>query len=125
VSINAVAINPDTASTALASKVDHHYLVRWGSLFAANFISGYAKAVSQSGSTVMNNTGTTTTSKGNYSPTDKMLMGFGKIGDKMSQVAGKWVDKPPTVSIDAGVGLGILFLDDVAASAVPEKKDLK
>lgn len=41
VSINAYAIDQNTAQTALATNVDHHYLLRYGSLFAASFLQGF------------------------------------------------------------------------------------
>lgn len=43
--IDAVAIDLDTARTALATGVDHHYLERWGSLLAASFMEGYGNAI--------------------------------------------------------------------------------
>jgi len=114
ISINAVAINPDTARTAIASDVDHHYLLRFGALFASNFLQGYAQAIQQSGQTQVNNSGTTTTQNPNLSPKEKLFVGLGQVGQKLSQVTNKLVDRKPTVLVDAGVGLGILFTKDVA-----------
>ncbi|HCU05463.1 MAG: hypothetical protein A2X77_01315 [Gammaproteobacteria bacterium GWE2_42_36] len=118
--ISAVAINPDTASTALASHVDNHYLIRWGSLFAGNFLQGYASAINQSGTTTINNNQTTTTAKPSYSPTDKFLVGLGQVGQQISTVSGQWFNMKPTVTVDAGVGLGILFMQDVMPDGIPE-----
>lgn len=112
IAIDAVAINPDTARTAVASDVNHHYLLRFGSVFAANFLSGYGQAISQEGSTITTTSGTTSTAKPNLSGADKALMALGQVGTAMSQIAGQWVNTPPTVKVDAGVGLGILFLTD-------------
>lgn len=113
IAINAVAINPDTARTAVASDVNHHYLLRFGSVFAANFLAGYGQAISQEGSTITTTSGTTSTAKPNLSGADKALMALGQVGTAMSQMAGKWMNTPPTVKVDAGVGLGILFLTDI------------
>ena len=43
--INAFAIDPDTARTAIASDVNHHYLTRYGALFGASFLAGYSNAI--------------------------------------------------------------------------------
>ena len=120
VTISAVAINPDTASTALASHVDNHYLIRWGSLFAGNFLQGYASAINQSGTTTINNNQTTTTNKPSYSPREKFLVGLGQVGQQISTVSGQWFNMKPTVTVDPGVGLGILFMQDVMPNGIPE-----
>lgn len=52
ISVSAVAIDPDTARTALASDVDHHYLDRYGSLFASAFLEGWGQQISSAGTTV-------------------------------------------------------------------------
>jgi polyhydroxyalkanoate synthesis regulator phasin len=113
ISVNAVAINPDTARTALASDVDHHYILRWGSLFASNFLAGYSSAISTSGSTTMSSAGTTTTTMQALNPKDKVFVAFGKVGQAVSDVSGKWINRLPTVKVDAGVGIGLLFMADV------------
>ncbi|MFZ9034974.1 MAG: TrbI/VirB10 family protein [Francisellaceae bacterium] len=41
ISITAYAIDPQTAQNAMASDVDHHYLLRYGSLFASAFLQGF------------------------------------------------------------------------------------
>ncbi|MFH1333913.1 MAG: TrbI/VirB10 family protein [Pseudomonadota bacterium] len=113
VRINAFAINPDTAHTAIASDVDHHYLSRYGALFAANFIKGYANAVESSGQTTTTNSGTTTTNNPNLSAKEKLFVGLGEVGKALSNATKKYFDRNPTVTVDAGVGIGILFMEPV------------
>lgn len=43
IKINAYAIDPDTARTALTSKVDKDYLDRNGSILAVSFVQSYSK----------------------------------------------------------------------------------
>ena len=113
-SVTAFAIDPDTARTALASNVDYHYLKRYGALFAGSFLSGYAQAIMQAGSqTTISTTGTTTTSPP-LSPKSKIAMGFGKIGTALATAVQDSVNIPPTVVVNSGVGLGILFMADVS-----------
>ncbi len=113
-SINAYAIDPDTARTALASNVNYHYFLRYGSLFASSFLSGYASAVSSSGATTsLSVTGSTTTNPV-LSPSSKLMVGLGEVGKTLSKAAQSYSNTPPTVKIDPGVSLGILFMSDVS-----------
>lgn len=111
--IKAVAINPDTARTAIASNVNHHYLLRYGSLFASSFVQGLSKAVEKSGSTNVSDENTTTTTHPKLNTREQLYMAIGQVGENFSDVAKKQFDRKPTVKVDAGVGLGILFTGSV------------
>jgi hypothetical protein len=120
IAIKAVAIDPDTARTALASDVDHHYLLRYGSLFASAFMDGYGQAITDAGSTnISSPTGTITTTKTDLSGSEQIYAAFGEVGKKWSKQAEKIFDTPYTVTVDQGIGVGILFLSDVDVSAPP------
>lgn len=111
--VTAFAIDPDTARTVMASSVDYHYLSRYGAMFAYSFLSGYASAISQSGSTSTPGIFGTTKTNPKLSPKDKLAIGLGKIGDNMASQVATYMNTPPTVKVNAGVGLGILFMADV------------
>ena len=112
--INAVAIDADTARTALASEVDHHYLYRYGTLFASAFLEGYGNAITQSGSVVFNDTnGAQTTFQQDLNPTETFLAALGQVGTQLGNKLGDSVDRPNTIIVNSGVSLGILFLSDV------------
>jgi polyhydroxyalkanoate synthesis regulator phasin len=113
IGINAVAINPDTAQQAIASSVNNHYVLRYSSLFAANFLSGYSDAISQSGSTIYDNSLVRQEYKTDLSARERFMMGLGQVGKSLSDSANKLFNRKPTVKVDAGVGLGILFSSDV------------
>lgn len=116
VPIQAVAINPDTAQTAVASDVNHHYLLRYSALFASSFLQGYSSAVMQSGSTTVNSTfGGSTQTHPDLSAKDKVLVGLGQVGQNASTAAQQEFNTPPTVTVQSGVGLGILFTSDIAS----------
>ena len=118
ISINAVAIDPSTARTAFATDVDNHYLQRYGMLFASAFLEGYSKAVTESGSkTTTTTAGVTTTEKQSLSGKEQFLAGFGSIGKKVGAQAKKQFNIPPTVTVDAGTGLGLLFLEDIVIAS--------
>ncbi|HSX19578.1 MAG TPA: TrbI/VirB10 family protein [Gammaproteobacteria bacterium] len=121
--ISAVAIDPDTARTALASDVDHHYLYRWGSLLASSFIQGYATAVASSGSTSTTSQGaagvTTTTSSPAQNSKQQLWSGIAQVGQKWSQAVGENYNRPITVTIEQGTGLGILVTSDLVYGTNP------
>lgn len=112
--INAYAIDPDTARTALASNVNYHYFLRYGGLFASSFVQGYASAISNSGSTTSSGIFGTTTTHAVFSPANRIMTGLGQVGQTLGQAIQGYTNTPPTVKIDPGVSLGILFMQDVA-----------
>jgi type IV secretory pathway VirB10-like protein len=107
------AIDLNTARTALATNVDHHYMLRYGTLFASSFLTGYGQAVSQQG------TNTTTDVFGNQhqtypplSPRDEVAVAIGQVGTTWGNQLGNIFNRPNTVTIDAGTSIGVLFMDD-------------
>ncbi|MCD6045238.1 MAG: IcmE (DotG) [Gammaproteobacteria bacterium] len=116
--ISAVAIDPNTARTALASDVDHHYLMRYGSLFASSFLQGYGNAALQAGSSVtQNEDGGTFTTYPDADPRREVASGFGTLGQNWGQQLGETFNRQNTITVNAGIGLGILFLTDVTANS--------
>ena len=113
INIKAVAINPDTAHTAIASDVDNHYILRYGMLFASAFIQGLSQAVQLSGSTNVSDNGTNTTARPKLDTTEKLYVAGGKVGEKFSTIAEKQFNRRPTVVVKSGVGIGVLFTDSV------------
>ena len=117
VTVNTVAIDTATARTALSSDTDNHYLLRYGTLFASSFLSGYAQALTQSGSQ------TTYTINGvvhTYPPLDssqKALVALGNVGQQYGSILGNVFNTPPTVRVYAGTGIGVLFLSDMPTPA--------
>lgn len=113
IAVQAVAIDPDTARTALASDVNHHYFLRYGSLFASAFVSGYGKAITNQGTTTTSPlTGTTTTTTPPLDNQEKLLAAIGEVGTAWAQQVKPIFNTPYTVTVDQGTGLGLLFLSD-------------
>lgn len=119
--ISAVAIDPETARTALASDVDHHYFLRWGSLMAASFMQGYASAVASAGQTSTTSQGAAGTVTNTTTPAltgrQQLFEGLGAVATKWSEVVNKNFDRPNTVTIDQGTGVGILLTADLEYGA--------
>lgn len=118
ISISAYAIDPNTARTALSSETNHHYLQRYGALFASSFMSGMSSAIQSANTTVsVGGTGgvtNTTVSTIGRSTIDNALIALGEVGKAWSKTAQKEMNRPTTVQVYAGVGLGVLFTQDVA-----------
>ncbi len=110
--VNAFAIDPDTARTVMATSVDHHYLMRYGSLFASSFLQGYAQGVQNAGTSTTGIFGTSTQNP-KLSFGNNIAVALGQVGTTFNGVVQNYVNTPNTVKVDAGVGLGILFMSDV------------
>lgn len=112
VGIKVVAIDPDTARTALASNVDNHYFLRYGTLFASSFLSGLSTAITSSGSQTSSGAGGIVTTTDPLSTTEKLMVALGEVGTQYASVLGDNFTKKPTVTVEAGQGVGLLFTDD-------------
>ncbi len=112
-SVTAYAIDPDTARTVLASSVNYHYLLRFGAIMATSFLQGYASGITNAGTSTTGIFGTSTTHP-QLSPANKLMVGLGQVGQTLGSVTQNYVNIPPTVRVDSGVSLGILFMSDVS-----------
>lgn len=121
--VDVVAIDTETARTALASDVDKHYLLRYGSLFASSLMAGYAKAISNEGTTTVSPlTGTTTTTTPPLDNKEKLLVALGQVGTEWGNQTKALFTTPYTVTVDKGTSVGLLFLSDVEVSDDSEGK---
>lgn len=111
--VSVVAIDVNTARTAVGSDVDKHYLLRYGSLFASSFMEGYANAITEQGTTTVSPlTGTTTTERPDLSGKEEFLTALGEVGKRWGQQIRPLFNMPYTVTVNQGTGLGLLFLSD-------------
>ncbi|ODN43858.1 TrbI/VirB10 family protein [Piscirickettsia litoralis] len=119
ISIRAYAINATTAQNALASDVDHHYLLRYGGLFASAFLQGFGEYFSQTssnlcgGSTTCIITGDQSSTESNQTTKKALYSGLGQVGSTLAGKASSGFNRPPTVTLNQGIGMGILFMSDV------------
>jgi len=120
--VKAVAIDPETARTALASHVDNHYLLRFGTLFASSFLSGLAEAISSSGAQTSSGAGGILTTNEPLSSGEKFAVALGKVGTEYANVLGETFKKKPTVTVKAGSSIGLLFMQDLALPVMIEDK---
>lgn len=124
--INAVAIDPETARTAISSDTDHHYLSRYGALFASAFMEGYGQAVQSQGTTAQIGSDGFSSSFTVANRNNQQLLEIagGKIGQEWARQVRKHFDRPPTVQVYSGSSLGILFLQDLPEVPGVNKENL-
>jgi intracellular multiplication protein IcmE len=118
ISISAFAIDPNTARTALSSRTDHHYLLRYGSLFASSFLEGFGNAFQSANTTItIGGTGggnNVTVANGvGRSTLQNAVIGLATVGKTWGQQAQQLFNTPTTVEVYAGSPLGVLFTQDV------------
>ena len=113
-----VVVAPDTMEASVATGVDEHYMSRIILPAAAAFVQGLGQALA----TTSNSTavlspfgGATTTTNLNFHQQLGVAAGAaaGQIGSVLNQEA----PKGPTVTLDADVGVGVMFLSDVELPA--------
>ena len=119
IALDAVAIDPDTARTAVSGQVNNHYLLRYGSLFASAFLSGLSHAIVHSGSTSNCFLGNCTTAYDKLDTNKQILVGLGAVGNKYAQTMHGNFNTPPTIKVKGGVGIGILFMSDLKLPLKP------
>lgn len=117
-SISAYAIDANTARTALSSRTDHHYLMRYGSLFASSFIEGFGNAFQSANTTVtIGGTGggnNISVQNGiGRSSLQNAVIGLATVGKSWGQQAQQLFNTPTTVEVFSGTGIGVLFTQDV------------
>lgn len=113
--VTAYAIDPDTAKTVLASNVDYHYMQRFGAIMATSFMQGYGEALLSSGGTTTTGIFGTSSVNPALSPNQKIFSALGQMGKTVGDATKNYVNIPPTVKVDSGVGLGILFMNDLTS----------
>ena len=71
--VTAFAIDPDTARTVMASSVDNHYMLKYGT-DGNFFLTGYSNSITQAGTSTTGIFGTSTTHS-NLGPGNKLAVG--------------------------------------------------
>lgn len=113
--VDAYAMDEETRRTALASDVDNHYFLRYGALFASAFASGFGDALLKGGQDqqlVTTTTGAIVQQK-SFDTKQMVLAGVGNIGKQAGANMGGVFNRPPTITVNARIGIGILFMNDL------------
>ncbi|MBB3923900.1 DotG/IcmE/VirB10 family protein [Xanthomonas arboricola] len=118
-SISAWAVDPNQDyRSALASDVNNHYFIRGLSTFVGSFMSGYADGLISGGQNqqVIQNDGYAVVQQDAYTTRQLNQIGLGNVGRKWAQEMDKSSDLKPTITVDAGIDVGILFTQDVTSA---------
>ncbi len=121
IGINAYAIDPNTGRTSISSSTNHHYMLKYGSLFASTFIQGLGNAFQSADTTISiggngTSTNTTITNGQNRTLTQNAVIGLSTLGQAWAQEAKKGMNLPTTVQVYSGTPVGLLFMQDVEIS---------
>ena len=95
-------------------------MLRYGSLFASSFLEGFGNAFQSANTTISiggtgGTTNTTVTNGVGRSILENAVIGMATLGKSWGQVAMQNMNKPITVELYSGTGLGVLFTQDVAS----------
>ena len=101
-------------------KLNNHYLLRYGSLFASSFLEGFGNAF-QSANTSVTIGGTgggndiTVLNGVGRSALENAVIGLATLGKNWGQVAQQQFNRPTTVELYSGTPMGILFTQDLVS----------
>ena len=113
------AAQDPAAQQALATSVNHHYLLKYGLLAAAEFVSGYGQAVAQQGTTtVVSPLGGATVTNPGLSNSQIAKAALGQVGSHIgSEIQSESSQMRPTIKVqgahgEGGIPIGLLFTSD-------------
>jgi intracellular multiplication protein IcmE len=117
--INAVAVDPNTNLTGIATDVDNRYLQRLIIPAAAKFVEGYGSALAQTLSTTSLNATTTVTTEPEPDAKEELGKGLEEAAKTASEIIEEDADDiEPLITVAAGAPLGILFMQPVTDQTV-------
>lgn len=113
--VEAVAIDPGTTLPGMVTEIDRRYLKRIILPMAAEFISGLAAAVSESGTTtIVIEGGSVAQSSADKNGRQEVASGITAAGDEFADILKKEADNTrPMLRIASGTPIGVLFLRPV------------
>ena len=114
ISTDGVVIAPDTMEAAVASNVDEHYLERFILPAAAAFVEGLGQAIATTSNSVavLSPLGGATTST-HLNLNRQLGVAAGTAAGQVANVLNQEAPKGPTISLDANVAVGVMFLTPV------------
>jgi len=112
-SVDTIALDPDTTLNGLSSDVDKHYFTRIILPAAAEFISGFGEAVTQTDTQAVASDGSTVSSTQDLDVEQEVAKGAAEAFDKVSEIVDEGSDRPITVKVYQGTPMGLLFLNSL------------
>jgi len=114
ISADGVVTAPDTMEAAVASKIDQHYAERFILPAAAAFVAGLGQALATTSNTtaVLSPFGGATTST-NLNFHQQLGVAAGVAAQQIGNTLNAQAPKGPTISLEANVSVGVMFLSNV------------
>lgn len=123
--VNLVAIDADTARTAMASDVDNHTFSRWGALLLAGAGRGIKTLLENDGQQVVpSNNGAVIITRPRATTARLVLSTIGEASDVAIEQVRENFERKPTITIDRGEEVGLMFMGKFSANWLPERKEL-
>ncbi len=118
--VQAVAIDPGTTLPGLITEIDNRYFKRIILPMAAEFVTGLADAVSESGTTTIVIDGSTVAnSESDKDSQQEVASGLTEAGDSLSDILQEEADNTrPMLRVATGTPMGILFVAPVTDSSL-------
>jgi intracellular multiplication protein IcmE len=115
VGVDGVVVAPETMEAGVASDVDQHYLTRFLLPAAAAFVQGLGQAIATTSNTaaVLSPFGGAAYST-HLNLNQQLGVAAGAAAGQIGAVLNQAAPKGPTVSLDANVAVGVMFLSNVA-----------
>jgi intracellular multiplication protein IcmE len=116
IGVDGLVTAPETMEAGVASGVDQHYLTRFILPAAAAFVAGLGKAIEDTTNTVsvLSPFGGATTAT--HLNIDQQLgVAAGASAAQVAAVLNAAAPRGPTISLDANVAVGVMFLSDVTS----------
>lgn len=122
IGINAIAVDPSTRRTAIASHVDKRTFSRWAAVIGSALFSSFTDSVANGNTSITINGTTTTATQGQFSSADQAKIALGEIGDRTAPMADAYFNRPPTVYVnsDKHPAVGIMFMAETRAEWIPD-----
>jgi intracellular multiplication protein IcmE len=113
--VNGIVLAPDSMETSVASSIDEHVLERFVLPAGIAFIEGLGQAVALSNSTIQTTPyGSTVQSFGPLQFKQQAEIAAGTSAQTIGAALNSQIPKGPTVHLEANVGVGVMFLTNVA-----------
>ena len=119
--VQALAVDPATASSAVASDIDRRWLSRFGPIIAASFVKGFAESAAIASSSTIDYGDDVRITTNNAERTSKqnVASGVAEVGRSIADIIRESAPRGPEIILHPGTGLALLFLDTVQLQKRP------
>jgi intracellular multiplication protein IcmE len=117
IGVDGVVVAPGTMAVGVASSVDQNYLSRFALPAAAAFVQGLGQAIAQSNQTTLLGPLGTVTAQNQLNFNQQLGIAAGVAAAQIGSTLQQSAPRGPTVTLDVGSSVGVLFLANVSANS--------